>query len=648
MLKSKSIDRICIIVMSVALVVTILFMNGETIGITPASVAPGYETRLFDKSKVHTIDIIIDDWDAFLDTAAEEEYSSCTLVIDGEKFSNVAIRAKGNNSRRLTEKYGHDRYSLKIEFDHYTFGSYHGLDKFSLDSSFQDNSYMKTWIAFDMMEHMGVPTPLCSYTWVRVNGEDWGLFLAVEEPEEAFAKRNFGTDYGQLYKPDYKSLNAENADVHLRYTDDNFDSYDNIFRKAKFDITDADKQRVINALKILATGDNLETAINIDEVLRYFTVQVFVVNMDSYLGRTGHNYFLYEEDGILSILPWDYNLAFATYSLGMPDPINDSTLYVNYPINTPASGEIMKKRPLYHNLMKNNEHYSQYHEYFDELIESYFESGYFEAFIEDTFEMISPNVEAQPRDAECRVVAGKDHLAVKGELERLGYKYLGEYEQAKWQYVLELKGQTAEGLFNEFRSGHRWQIRRAEKDGVRVRELAEEELGILKAIAAEAGERHGFLDPELEYYRSMKEYFGKQVKFVVAEMPAAKLRTEREKAEGPEVTVEDGEMVPLAAAMFVNDGREMVYLYSGSARKYQKYGGAHLIQWEMIQEALATGCERYNFYGVRPVAGDGVYKFKQGFRGHVEELLGTFALPVGALGKVYVGRIAEKEMRGVR
>ena len=286
--------------------------------------------------------------------------------------------------------------------------------------------------------------------------------------------------------------------------------------------------------------------------------------------------------------------------------------------------------------------------------------------------MISPNVEAQPRDAECRVVAGKDHLAVKGELERLGYKYLGEYEQAKWQYVLELKGQTAEGLFNEFRSGHRWQIRRAEKDGVRVRELGEGELGILKAIAAEAGERHGFLDPELEYYRSMKEYFGEQVKFVVAEMPAAKLRAEREKAEGVEGTgvsagarasartgaadevLKKGEMVngekmiPLAAAMFVNDGREMVYLYSGSARKYQKYGGAHLIQWEMIQEALAAGCERYNFYGVRPVAGDGVYKFKQGFRGHVEELLGTFALPVGALGKVYVGRIPEREMREVR
>ncbi len=393
MLKRNYIDRICVIVMVFALGLTVLFMNGESLGLKPASATPGYKTRLFDKTKVHTIDIQMDDWDAFLETAAEEEYSACTLVIDGEKFSNVGLRAKGNNSRRLTERYGLERYSLKIEFDHYEYGSYYGLDKFSLDASFQDNSYMKTWITYDMMEHMGVPTPLCSWAWVRVNGQDWGLFLAIEEPEEAFAKRNFGNDYGQLYKPDYKKLADENADVHLRYTDDDFDSYDNIFRNAKFKPTDEDKERLIASLKVLSTGENLETVIDVDEVLRYFTVQVFVVNLDSYLGKTGHNYFLYEEDGVLKILPWDYNLAFGTYSLGMPEPINDSTLYVNYPINTPASGEIMRNRPLYHNIMKNNEYYAQYHEYFDYLIESYFESGYFEQFVDDSRQLIAPYVE---------------------------------------------------------------------------------------------------------------------------------------------------------------------------------------------------------------------------------------------------------------
>ena len=396
MLKHKYINQICILVMAAAVAVTLLFMNGAKLGLTPAYMAPGYETRLFDPSRVHTVDLVLEDWEGFLDTAAEEEYQSCTIVIDGERFSNVGLRVKGNNSRRLTEEYGLDRYSLKVEFDHYTYGSYYGLDKFSLDSSFQDNSYMKTWITYDMMEYMGVPAPLCSYAWVTVNGQPWGLFLAVEEPEEAFVKRNYGRDHGQLYKPDYRSLNDENADVHLRYTDDDFDSYDNIFRHAKFDPTDEDKKRLIAALKILSEGENLEEAVNVDQVLRYFTVQVFVVNLDSYLGKTGHNYFLYEEDGILSILPWDYNLAFATYSLGMPDPVNDSTLYVNYPINTPASGEIMKKRPLYHNLMKNDAYYAQYHAYFDELIAGYFESGYFENFVSETREMITPWVEKDP------------------------------------------------------------------------------------------------------------------------------------------------------------------------------------------------------------------------------------------------------------
>ena len=396
MLKSKAIDGICIFAAFLALLFTIMLINGRALGLTPASRAPGYASRLFDSSKVHTIDIFLEDWEGFLCTAEEENYHPCTIVIDGESFSNIGIRAKGNNSLRLTRQYELDRCSLKIEFDHYTSANYYGLDKFSLDASFQDNSYMKTWITFDMMEYMDVPTPLTSYVWVRVNKQDWGLFLAVEEPEESFARRNFGNDYGQLYKPDYRSLNAENADVAVRYTGEEFSRYDNIFRNGKFDVSDEDKRRLIRALKILSSGENLETAVNVDEVLRYFTVQVFVVNLDSYLGRTGHNYFLYEEEGRISILPWDYNLAFATYSLGMPDPINDSTLYINYPINTPASGEIMFNRPLYHNLMKHDAYFHQYHAYFDQLIAEYFESGYFEEFVEKTMEMISPYVQKDP------------------------------------------------------------------------------------------------------------------------------------------------------------------------------------------------------------------------------------------------------------
>ncbi len=120
------------------------------------------------------------------------------------------------------------------------------------------------------------------------------------------------------------------------------------------------------------------------------------MNWDSYLGHTGHNYFLYEEDGVLSILPWDYNLAFGTYALGMTDPIKDPNILINYPINTPAEGEVMLNRPLYHNLMKHDEYFARYHAYFDKLLSEYFESGYFERFIDATRDMISPYVRKDP------------------------------------------------------------------------------------------------------------------------------------------------------------------------------------------------------------------------------------------------------------
>lgn len=397
MLKHRYTDIICITAAVAACVLAVLFLSAEQLGIRAASSAPEYSRRLFDDSYVHTLDIRIGDWDAFLAAATEENYTECDVEIDGEVFSSVGLRAKGNNSLRLVNEYGLERYSLKIEFDHFQDGNtYYGLDKLSLDSSYQDNSYMKNYLAYDMMDYMGVPSPLCSYVWVTVNGEDWGLFLAVEEPEEAFARRNYGADHGKLYKPDYRSLEAENRDVALQYTTEDPADYDNIFRNAKFDIDAEDQARLIGALKTLSEGTDLESAVNVDEVLRYFTVQVFVVNLDSYLGRTGHNYFLYEEDGIISMLPWDYNLAFATYSLGMPDPINDAELYVNYPIDTPASGEIMTNRPLYHNLMKNEEYFAKYHAYFDEFIREYFESGYFVKKTAETVKMISPYVKKDP------------------------------------------------------------------------------------------------------------------------------------------------------------------------------------------------------------------------------------------------------------
>ena len=91
--------------------------------------------------------------------------------------------------------------------------------------------------------------------------------------------------------------------------------------------TDTDHKRVITALKNISEGSNLETCMDVDNLLKYMAVHVFSVNEDSLSGVMAHNYYLYESDGQLNIIPWDYNLALGGMSgMGSKDGGNSATV----------------------------------------------------------------------------------------------------------------------------------------------------------------------------------------------------------------------------------------------------------------------------------------------------------------------------------
>lgn len=207
MSSSKHIDKICIAAVCVMLVITVLFMNGGSLGLSAVPRAMKYAGTLFDTSYVHSIDIVMNDWTGFIENCENEEYVSCTAVIDGKQYKNTAIRAKGNTSLSSVRSSGSQRYSFKLEFDHYENGkSMDGLDKLCLNNLIQDNTLMKDYLAYRLMDDFGVDAPLCSYAYVTVNGADWGLYLAVEGVEDSFLERNYGSDTGELYKPDSMSF----------------------------------------------------------------------------------------------------------------------------------------------------------------------------------------------------------------------------------------------------------------------------------------------------------------------------------------------------------------------------------------------------------------------------------------------------------
>ncbi|EEG30932.1 CotH protein [[Clostridium] methylpentosum DSM 5476] len=609
MITSKRLTALVAVLMAVALALTgTLVVLAHTAGSVsvPASTSLTYATSLFNKDTIMTVDITVDpeEWESMLQNAVNEEYISCDITINGTTYSQVGIRPKGNTSLTSIASSDSDRYSFKVEFDHYVKGqTCDGLDKLVLNNTMSDATYMKEYLSYDMMSFMGVTSPLYSFANITVNGEAWGCYLAIEALEESFALRNYGTSYGQLYKPEGMEMgggmgggevpqmggfpkggkengqgntesgssstegaqagdaplngmsppgteqlpdssdssaqagnsvqppggqgsppsmgqmpgssdssaqigdsvqppggqgsppsmgqmpgssdssaqtgdsvqppggqgslpsmgqmpgssdssaqtgdsvqppdgqgsspsmgqmpgNSDDSNTSqspandeqpdnsqtqengtnafsgragggfpgssssggsdLSYTDDNVDSYSDIFDNAVFDADESDYQRVIEALEALNTGSNLERYVDVDQVLRYFAVNTVLVNLDSYVSSMKHNYYLYENNGQISILPWDFNLAFAGFQS------NSASSAVNFPIDTPVQGVDLSERPLLGKLLEVEEYSHLYHAYLQKIVTEYFDSGLFENTIRSLDSLIGSSVQNDP------------------------------------------------------------------------------------------------------------------------------------------------------------------------------------------------------------------------------------------------------------
>lgn len=205
-------------------------------------------------------------------------------------------------------------------------------------------------------------------------------------------------------------MNGGTNGVSLVYTDDKVSSYSGIFDNARTKTTEEDEQRVVEALKNLNEGTDLEKYVDVDAVLKYFAAHNVVVNMDSYTSNMGHNYYLYENNGKISMLPWDYNMAFGGFQAGSASEV------VNLAIDTPLSGVTMEERPILSKLLEVPEYKAKYHEYLQEIVDGYFANGKFEQTVQTLNNLITDYVK---NDATAFVTYDKYKEAV-AELTKLG------------------------------------------------------------------------------------------------------------------------------------------------------------------------------------------------------------------------------------
>lgn len=335
---------------------------------------------IFSQGKITEINVEIEesDWNDLVENAKEETYYSVDLTINGKTITNVGFRAKGYSSLITVADSESNRYGFRVKLDKYMDDqTINGLDTFVLNASFADPSYMREYLTYAASAHLGVMTPNLAYTKLSINGEFFGLYLAIEAYDDSFVERYTDSKDTVLYKADSESctltLDDDTSGFDVKYGED--DDYSNIKQLI----------RVLNE----TTEDNkeqLEEILDIDSVLKAIAVNTVMGNYDSYSGSKAHNYYLLYENGKFSYIGWDYNMSIGGFS-------EDNGASVTVDINEPIYNVELSQRPLIEKLLAIDEYKATYLSYVQALID-YFDN--FETQVDEIAQLIREYVEIDP------------------------------------------------------------------------------------------------------------------------------------------------------------------------------------------------------------------------------------------------------------
>ncbi len=288
---------------------------------------------------------------------------------------------------------------------------------------------------------------------------------------------------------------------------------------------------------------------------------------------------------------------------------------------------------------------------------------------------VDPYLIYKERDLDGNIVeGGEDNSKVVEHLKELGFKKVPtkNLEQVSWMFSLGLEGKTEEQILKEMKPNTRNLIRKAEKFGITVNEISYDELDRFQSIMEETGERKGFSVRKLSYFQEMYKLFHdkNEVKYFITELNLKdyikrlkdEIKEKEEKIsslsdakyndgakknlnneiESLKKRIDDSEsiikeqgkdIITLSGSMFMLIQPEVIYLSSGNYEEFMKFNSQYLIQWELIKYGIENGFKKHNFYGIPENINThpkdyGIYEFKRGFNGYVEELIGEWELPI--------------------
>ena len=210
-------------------------------------------------------------------------------------FQDIGVRIKGQATR--TNLNG--KAPLKLKLDAFVPGQkFMGLTRLTLNSMVQDPSFVHEDTIYRLFRAMNVIAPRTTYSWVTLNGQDFGLYMNVESIDNQMLKRWVTAKH--LY-----SSNCYGADI----TFNKSGCYDTNYG----DADRSDLQAAINVSQYdgLTWWTEVNKVADMTEVINLMATDIYTSNWDGYTDVVQNNYFMvFDMTGKLRIIPWGEDGAF--------------------------------------------------------------------------------------------------------------------------------------------------------------------------------------------------------------------------------------------------------------------------------------------------------------------------------------------------
>ena len=266
-------------------------------------------------------------WDDTLDVYYSndigERLVSDSILIDGIADQNVGIKYKGNSSYNVSNI----KNPMNIKLDYVNNGqSIDGYNILKLSNGFRDPSFVREVLSYEIAREY-MPSPKATYANVFINGTLIGLYTCVQSIDNDFTNEHFYERKGPFFKVENTAVQVVGCPPGpngiLKYFSDT-----NCYQKAYEMESTNDWQKLSN---FLDTFNNyfteIENVMDIDRTLWMMAFENLTVCLDGPINSIPHNFYLFKDNnGRFSPLLWDMNMAFGTFTNGLPSPVQLSDL----------------------------------------------------------------------------------------------------------------------------------------------------------------------------------------------------------------------------------------------------------------------------------------------------------------------------------